>query len=347
VYSFLNDYSESAHPRILEMLVKTNLEQTVGYGMDPYCLEAGRLILEQAQCKTGQVHFISGGTQTNLLAISSFLSAGEAVACADTGHIQGHESGAIEATGHRVVPVPHQNGKVTVMELKKALAAYTEEFTPAIGMVYLSDSTELGTIYTKAELEALSQFCRENGLILFLDGARLGSALCCAENDLTLADIARLTDAFYVGGTKNGALLGEALVIVNPKLQKNFRRIMKMRGAMLAKGKVLGIQFLELFRDGLYFQLASHANKMADLLREGMKQLGVEFYVDSPTNQLFPVLSSHAVKQLEQNYAMTFWESLDDNRQVMRLCTSWATPEQACRDFLKDLEQVLIQEKRK
>lgn len=341
MYSFLNDYSESAHPRLLEALTKTNLEQTVGYGMDPYSLQAAQLICREAGAEQAQVHFISGGTQTNLLAISTFLRPGQGVLCADTGHIQGHESGAVEATGHRVIPVAGVAGKVTPEALEKALKAHEEEFTPRPGMVYLSDSTELGTIYQKAELEALSGFCREHGLLLFLDGARLGSALCCRENDLTMKEIARLTDAFYVGGTKNGALFGEALVIVNPQLQTDFRRNMKMRGAMLAKGKVLGVQFLELFRDGLYYELAAHANQMADLLREGMTRLGVPFYVDSPTNQLFPIFSDQVVEKLEEDYALTFWEQLAPGRSVMRICTSWATPPQACQDFLKDLESAL------
>ena len=255
MYSFKNDYSEGAHPRILEKLLKTNLEQTEGYGKDKYCIEAENLIKNKLNNKDVNIHFISGGTQTNLIAISAFLRPYEAAISANTGHIQVNEAGSIESTGHKVIPVNVEDGKLRKEDVLYVLSKYTNEHVVKPKLVYISNSTEIGTIYTKSELEGLSLVCRENNLILFMDGARLGSALACKQNDLTFEDISKLTDAFYIGGTKNGALLGEALVICNKNLQEDFRYNLKQKGAMLAKGRLLGIQFTELFKDDLYIEI--------------------------------------------------------------------------------------------
>ena len=256
MYSFKNDYSEGAHPRIIEKLLKTNLEQTEGYGKDIYCIEAENLIKNKLNNKDVDVHFISGGTQTNLIAISAFLRPYEAAISTNTGHIQVNEAGSIEATGHKVISVNVKDGKLRKEDILYVLSKYTNEHVVKPKLVYISNSTEIGTIYTKSELEGLSQVCREHNLILFMDGARLGSALTCKQNDLTFEDISKLTDAFYIGGTKNGALLGEALVICNKDLQEDFRYNLKQKGAMLAKGRLLGIQFTELFKDDLYIEIA-------------------------------------------------------------------------------------------
>lgn len=254
MYSFKNDYSEGAHPRILETLIKTNLEQSEGYGKDVYCEEAKKLIQNKLNNRDLDVHFISGGTQTNLIAISAFLRPYEGVISANTGHIYVNEAGSVEATGHKVIPVNVEDGKLRRDDILLVLSKFNNEHVVKPKLVYISNSTEIGTVYTKSELEELSKVCRENDLLLFMDGARLGSALSCIENDLTLEDISKLTDVFYIGGTKNGALLGEALVICNKDLQEDFRYNLKQRGAMLAKGRLLGIQFIELFKDDLFLK---------------------------------------------------------------------------------------------
>ena len=267
MYSFKNDYSEGAHPRILNALIESNLEQADGYGEDIYTLRAIELLREKIQLTNIDIHLLSGGTQTNLVAISAFLRPHEAAIAANTAHIFTHETGSIEATGHKVISIEVSDGKLNSVLIKEALDYHTDEHMVKPKLVYISNSTEIGSIYSKADLEDISSFCKENNLILFMDGARLGAALCSDKNDLQLSDIGRLTDAFYIGGTKNGALLGEALVICKESLKEDFRFHMKQKGALLAKGKVLGIQFLELFKGDLYFQLATHANKMASALR--------------------------------------------------------------------------------
>ena len=340
MYSFKNDYSEGAHPRILETLLKTNLEQSEGYGKDIYCEEAEKLIQKKLNNKDVDVHFISGGTQTNLIAISAFLRPHEGAISANTGHIFVNEAGSIEATGHKVISVDVSDGKLRKSDIISVLSKFTNEHVVKPKLVYISNSTEIGTIYKKAELEELSKVCRENNLLLFMDGARLGSALSCRENDLTLEDISNLTDAFYIGGTKNGALLGEALVICNKGLQEDFRYHLKQKGAMLAKGRLLGIQFIELFKDDLFFEIGKHENDMADILREGISKLGYEFLVDSPSNQIFPILNNDVIDKLEKNYGFNIWERVDEKKTSIRLVTSFATKEENCLEFIKYLSEI-------
>ena len=340
MYSFKNDYSEGAHPRILETLLRTNLEQSEGYGKDTYCEQAEKLIKDKLNNQEVDVHFISGGTQTNLIAISSFLRPYEAVISANTGHIYVNEAGSIEATGHKVIPIDVDDGKLRKEDILSVLANYNNEHVVKPKLVYISNSTEIGTIYTKSELENLSQVCKENNLILFMDGARLGSAITCRENDLTLEDISKLTDIFYIGGTKNGALLGEALVICNKNLQDDFRYNLKQKGAMLAKGRLLGIQFIELFKDDLFFEIGKHENDMADILREGINNLGYDFFVNSPSNQIFPILNNSVLNELEKYYGFSIWEKIDENRSAIRLVTSFATKKEVCEEFIKVLARI-------
>lgn len=337
MYSFKNDYSEGAHPRILQALIETNLEQVEGYGIDCYTLKAAQLLRQKIGRNDIDIHFFSGGTQTNLTAISAFLRPHEAIIAANTGHILVHETGAIEATGHKIISCEVTNGKLDPDHIKAAIAMHTDEHMVKPKLVYISNPSEIGSIYKKAELEQLSQCCKENHLFLFVDGARLGSALCSDENDMTLTDLATLVDAFYIGGTKNGALMGEALVICNAFLKDDFRFHMKQKGALLAKGKLLGIQFLELFKDDLYFDLARHANKMAGLLRNAIANAGYQFLTDSPSNQIFPILPNWLITKLEENYSFYVWSKVDHDHSAIRLVTSWATTEDAVMAFIEDL----------
>ncbi len=337
MYSFRNDYSEGAHPKVLQALTDTNLEQTCGYGMDHHCQEAADLIRKLCNAPDADVHFLVGGTQTNLVTITAFLASYEAVISVHTGHVNTHETGAIEATGHKVCSIRAEDGKLTPALVEAVLREHNgTEHMVAPKMVYVSDSTEIGTIYTKAELQALRACCDKHGLLLFLDGARLASALTAPGNDLTFADLAALTDMFYIGGTKNGALFGEALVVTSPNA--HFRWHMKQRGAVLAKGRLLGVQFKAMLEDGLYLDMGRHANEMAFRLRDGMAALGYNFPVPSPTNQQFPVLPNTVAKQLEEmGYAFEAQEDVDDDHTLVRFVTSWATPAEAVEQFLKDL----------
>lgn len=338
MYSFRNDYSEGAHPKVLQALTDTNLEQTVGYGMDPRCQSAAALIRDLCKAPNADIHFLVGGTQANLVVIDAFLQSYEAVIAAHTGHVNVHETGAIEATGHKVCTAYAPDGKLTPALVESVVNAHSSEHMVLPRMVYVSDSTEIGTIYTKAELTALRRCCDEHGLYLFLDGARLGSALTSPDNNLTLADIAALTDVFYIGGTKNGVLFGEALVLSNKAPKAHFRWHMKQRGAVLAKGRLLGVQFQAILEDGLYFDIARHANEMAFRLRDGVAALGYPFPVPSPTNQQFPVLPNAVIRQLEaKGYQFEAQESVDADHTCVRFVTSWATPESAIDSFLKDL----------
>ncbi len=338
MYSFTNDYSEGAHPRILKTLLDTNLEQTIGYGEDKYTLEATALLKERIGRSDIDIHLLPGGTHTNLTAISAFLRPHEAVIAADTAHILVHETGAIEATGHKVISVQVDDGKLEPSHLQKVLEKHCDEHMVKPRLVYISNSTEVGTIYDREEIEQLSSFCRANRLLFFMDGARLGSALCCSESGLQLADLASSLDAFYIGGTKNGALIGEALVICREDLKEDFRFHMKQKGALLAKGRLLGIQFLELFRDDLYYELARHANKMALLLREGIREAGFNFLTESPSNQQFPILPDTLIAGLQENYTFNIGARIDPDHSVIRLVTSWATPEKAVHQFIADLK---------
>lgn len=338
MYSFKNDYSEGAHPRILSALIDSNLEQVEGYGEDQYSAEAVRLLKKRIGREDIDIHLLPGGTQTNLTAISAFLRPHEAAISAKTGHINVHETGAIEATGHKVIPVETADGKLSPELVKPVLEEHTDEHMVKPKLVYISNPTEIGSIYNKRELEQLSSFCRDNKLYLYVDGARLGSAICSKENDMELSDLAILTDAFYIGGTKNGALLGEALVICRESFKEDFRFYIKQKGALLAKGKLLGIQFLELFRDNLYFDLARHANDMAEILRNGISEAGYSFLTHSPSNQIFPILPDSIIDKLQGKFSFYVWKKIDEYNSAIRLVTSWATEEKQVLDFISDLK---------
>lgn len=341
MYSFKNDYSEGAHPRILNALVESNFEQQEGYGEDGFTRKAVDLIKERIGRTDVDIHLLSGGTQTNLTAISAFLRPHEAAMAASTGHILGHETGAIEATGHKILSIETEDGKLTPAHLRAVLEAHSDEHMVKPKLVYISNSTEIGSIYKKDELAKLREFCDENQLILYMDGARLGSALCSAENDLVLSDIPRLVDAFYIGGTKNGALIGEALVICRESLQEDFRYHLKQKGALLAKGRLLGIQFLELFRDNLFFDLAAHANKMAEMLRTELRKAKIPFLTESPSNQIFPILPNGLITELQGKYSFHVWEQVDADQSAIRLVTSWATKEDEVVAFIEDLKKLI------
>ena len=341
MFSFKTDYTEGAHPRILNALLESNLVQDEGYGEDRFSRQAIELLKEKIGRNDIEIHLISGGTQTNLIAISAFLRPHEAAIAANTGHIFVHETGAIEATGHKVISIEGCEGKLNPSHLKAVLEAHTDEHMVKPKLVYISNSTEIGSIYRKSELEQLSKFCKENNLILYMDGARLGSALCSEENDLELSDLTTLVDAFYIGGTKNGALIGEALVLCRDSLKEDFRFHMKQKGALLAKGRLLGVQFLELFRNDLYFDLARNANKMAGILSEEISKAGFKFLTHSPSNQIFPILPNSLINKLQKEYSFHIWEKVDSDYSAIRLVTSWATPKEAVEAFIKDLKSAL------
>lgn len=334
MYSFKNDYSEGAHPRILSALIEANMEQLEGYGEDHYTCKAVELLKEKIRREDVEIHLFPGGTQTNLTAISAFLRPHEAAIAANTGHILVHETGAIEATGHKVISIEVKDGKLSPSHVKAALDGHTDEHMVKPKLVYISNPTEIGSIYTKHELGQLSNFCKANNLFLYVDGARLGSALCSEENDIELSDLSNLVDAFYIGGTKNGALIGEALVICRDSLKEDFRFHIKQKGALLAKGRLLGIQFLELFRDNLYFDLANHANHMAKLLKDGISEAGYSFLTNSPSNQIFPILPNEVIEKLQEKYSFYIWQKIDDYSSAIRLVTSWATKEDKILEFI-------------
>lgn len=340
MYSFTNDYSEGAHPRILEAMMNTNLIQHTGYSLDEHTSHAVGLIKTEIGREDVDIHLITGGTQTNLITISTALRPYQAVISAQTGHINVHETGAIEATGHKILSMPCQDGKLSPADVRLALDMHTDEHMVQPKMVYISNSTELGTQYTKKELEALSHICRQKGLYLFLDGARLGAALTSPINDLTLEDIARLTDVFYIGGTKNGALFGEALIICHPDLKPDFRFMIKQRGAMLAKGWLLGIQFEELFQNNLFYDMSSHANSMAAKLRQEITDLGYTFASNSMTNQMFPIFPDSVIEKLKEKFYFNYDSRVDECHSSIRLVTSWATTEQAVSAFIEFLKKL-------
>lgn len=327
---FESDYLEGAHPLILKRLAETNLEQTPGYGNDIHCENARALIQKACNAPDADVHFLVGGTQTNTVVITSILRPYQGVLCADTGHINVHETGAIEAKGHKVLPLPTTDGTITAEAVKNYCDAHysdsDHEHIVQPGMVYLSLPTENGTLYSKEELSKIHTVCKELSLPLFIDGARLGYGLASPQNDLTLSDIASLCDVFYIGGTKVSALFGEAVVITNQALKKDFRYFMKQHGAMLAKGRLLGIQFETLFTDDLYMEVSRHAISLAMQLRETFLNKGIRLYYDSYTNQQFPILTKKQLTLLAEKYSFSHWASLPDGTCVVRFCTSWATP---------------------
>lgn len=338
MYSFRNDYSEGAHPSILESLVRTNEEQTWGYGEDTYTEEAKKLIQKHIERENLDIHFLVGGTQTNLTAISAFLRPHEAAIAATTGHIAVHETGAIEATGHKVITAETEDGKLKVEHIEAILKVHTDEHMVKPKLVYISESTEVGTIYYKAELEAISKYCKAHGLLLFIDGARLGAALTAVDNDVTLGDLADLSDAFYIGGTKNGALLGEALVIVNDAIKEDFRYHIKQKGGLLAKGRIIALGYIELFKEQLFFDLARHANEMADILREGIEKAGYKMVTKSTTNQIFVSFPNEIITKLREAYDFPDGDAIDEKNRVVRLVTSWATKQEAVEAFCKMLQ---------
>ncbi|SHI18260.1 L-threonine aldolase [Sporobacter termitidis DSM 10068] len=331
------DYSEGAHPRILNKLIETNLEQTVGYGDDDYCRQAAELIKARCRAPEADVHFLVGGTQTNLAVISACLRPHQGAVTADTGHINTHETGAIEATGHKVLTVASADGKITAAQVQEVYDAHygddSREHTVQPKLVYISNPTEVGTIYTREELTELSRICRKNGLILYMDGARLGYAICAEGSDLDLPAFAELCDVFYIGGTKTGALFGEALVITDNALKQDFRYIIKQKGGLLAKGRLLGLQFITLFEDDLYFDIARHTNEMAGIIKEACIKKGYRFLTESVTNQQFPIMPDRVLNKLKEKYEYSFWQKIGHAHSAVRFCTSWATEQ-------KDVEQL-------
>lgn len=335
---FRSDYSAGAHPEILKALEKTNFEHTDGYGEDEYCYNAAKLIKKRIAREDVDVHFLVGGTQTNLTAISAFLRPHEAAVSANSGHICVHETGAVEATGHKVIHLSSQDGKVLPHQINDIIIEHEDEHMVLPKLLYISNSTEIGTIYSKSELKALREVLDKHDMYLYMDGARLASALTSPANkDLQLTDLADFCDAFYLGGTKNGFLFGEALIIVNDALKKDFRYMIKQRGGMFAKGRLLGIQFETMFKDDLYFDLAKRTNAMAAILREGIAAKGYDFFVDSPTNQIFPIFPTPLVDALEKKYFFYRWCPYGLENTAIRLVTSFTTTEQEIHEFLKDI----------
>ena len=330
--SFESDYTEGAHPQILKRLMETNLEQLSGYGADAYCESAREKIRAACGAPEAQVWFISGGTQTNQLVISSLLRSYEGVIAAETGHVNGHAAGAIEYTGHKVLQLPQVNGKLEAETVRRFLAGFYEdrnhEHMVFPGMVYISHPTEYGTLYSRAELEAMHGVCAEYGIPLYMDGARLAYGLMSRETDVPLRQIAELTDVFYIGGTKCGALLGEAVVFPRGDAPAHFLTLIKQHGALLAKGRAMGVQFDALFTDGLYEQLGRNAIDRAEQMKEVLRKKDCAFFLDSPTNQQFIVLEDARLAELQKKIRVSFWEKPDAEHTVVRLATSWATTEE-------------------
>ena len=329
---FNNDYNEICHPAVMEKLAEISALQMPGYGADACCAKAAELIREKCKAPNAAVHFLVGGTQTNLTVIAASLRPHQGVISADSGHINVHETGSIEATGHKVITVPSKDGKVDselAEEIVKSQSLSMDaEHIVQPKMVYISNPTEYGTLYSLKELQALSRMCKANGLYLFVDGARMGYGLASKENDITLADYAELCDAFYIGGTKCGAMFGEAVVISNPSVAEDFRYLMKQRGGMLAKGWLLGAQYEALFTDDLYVKIAEHANTLADKIRGTLHALGYELYLPGSTNQIFVTLPDAALEKLAKDFVFAIWEKADDTHTTVRFCTSWATTQE-------------------
>ena len=339
---FQCDYNEGAHPLILQRLAETNMEQTVGYGEDHYCSQARELIKQACKRDDIDVHFLVGGTQTNTTVIAHTLRPYQGVISAVSGHINVHETGAIEATGHKVLAVPSPDGKLTAAQIEEVVQAHLSEDGPEHmvqpGMVYLSFPTEVGTIYTCAEMEVISAVCRKYRLPLFVDGARLGYGLCSPKCDITLPQLARYADVFYIGGTKVGALFGEAVIITNESLKLDFRYSIKRHGGMLAKGRLLGIQFAALFTDGLYMQIAQHAIDEAMHIKTALQAKGIELLFDSHTNQQFPIFSNAQLAKLSKTFRFSVWQQVDDTHTAVRICTSWATTHENVNKLIDAIE---------
>ena len=331
-----NDYSLGAHPVVMDALNRTNLELTDGYGEDKYCRAATDIIRMLFACPDADVHFLTGGTQTNQTALAAFLLRPHwSVISADTGHICVHETGAIEATGHKINHVKTPDGKLTPALIEEVLIFHEDEHYVLPKAIYISNSTETGLIYTKAELQALRKCCDEHGLYMYLDGARMAMALTCEDNDLTFEDFPKLCDAFYIGGTKCGALFGEALVIINEELKPDMRFLIKQRGGLLAKGRLLGVQFEALLADDLYLQLGAHANRLAKKLADGIAAKGYEFEIPPQTNLIFPLIPKELEAELRTKVMYETWPVVTDTHQAIRLVTSWGTTEEEVDEFLQ------------
>lgn len=330
--SFDCDYVAGAHPKVLQKLVETNMESLSGYGEDVYCKSAREKIKKACGCENADVYFLVGGTQANLVIISSLLDSYEGVISADTGHINGHEAGAVEYTGHKIIALPNHDGKIFAEEIEKYIKTFYENDSHSHmvfpGMVYISHPTEYGTIYSKKELGKIYEVCKKYEIPFFIDGARLGYGLMSKESDLTLPDIAKLCDVFYIGGTKVGALCGEAVVFTKNNTPKNFVTKIKQHGALLAKGRLLGVQFDALFSDNLYFEVSKHAIEMAEKLKSVLKEKGYQFFLESPTNQQFIILGNKKMDELRKNISFCFWEKYDEEHSVVRFATSWSTKEE-------------------
>lgn len=339
---FESDYLEGALPQIMYRLMSTNFEQTAGYGCDPYCESARELIKKECAAPDADIHFLAGGTQTNMTVIAAALRPHQGVLAAETAHIEAHETGAIEATGHKVITLDSTDGKINAKQVEDYVLRHRadESFEHIVqpAMVYISQPTETGTVYTLSELEELSAVCRRLGILLYVDGARLACALAC-EGTPKLPDLARLCDVFYIGGTKHGALFGEAVVILNDALKKDFRYIIKQHGGMLAKGRLLGLQFDELFSDGSYYEIGRNEVRLAQKIADAFKKKGIELYYDSPTNQIFPVLSDEQIMKLSETYSFSV-QGKTPGGTVTRFCTSWATTDAVADKLIKDIEEL-------
>lgn len=339
--SFESDYIAGAHPKVLERLVETNMEPAEGYGCDKYCLSAAEKIKTICGQPKAEVRFLVGGTQTNQVVISSMLNDYEGVIAATSGHISVHEGGAIEFTGHKVLALPGENGKLKASDIDSYITTFyadgNHEHMVFPGMVYISHPTEYGTLYSKQELSAISAVCRKHNIPLFLDGARLGYGLASLSADVTIRDVASLCDVFYIGGTKVGALCGEAVVFTHGNAPRHFTTQIKQRGALLAKGRLLGVQFDTLFTDNLYMEISSHAIEMAERLKLLLKAKGYRFFMESPTNQQFIILENKQLEELGKHVSVSFWEKYDENHTVVRFATSWSTSE----SDMKELEKWL------
>lgn len=341
---FTSDYMEGAHPAIMQKLMETNLEKTVGYGLDPYTEDAKEKIRKACSAPDAEVFLLVGGTQTNATVIDALLKSYQGVVAAKTGHIATHESGAIEFGGHKVLTLSEKDGKISAAQIEKLVKDFYDdanyEHMVMPGMVYISQPTEYGTLYSKEELTAISKVCRENHLPLYVDGARLAYALASKENDVTLEDLAGLCDAFYIGGTKCGALFGEAVVIPQKGLIPHFFTIIKQHGALLAKGRIAGIQFSELFTDGLYERIGKPAIDAAEQIKAALKKFGYELYLDTPTNQIFCIVSNDVMKKIAQDVEFGFWEKYDETHSVIRFATSWATTEEDTQKLIQLLSEI-------
>jgi len=342
---FNSDYLEGAHQRVLDKLIETNMEQTVGYGEDEYCDKARKMIRDLCKAPKADVHLLVGGTQTNFTFLAAAMRCYQGVIAAETGHIAVHETGAVEATGHKVIALPHKNGKICAGQVSEYCRLHftdaSHEHMVMPKVVYISQSTELGTVYTREELIALRGVCDQWNLYLYVDGARMGYGLCSEGCDVDLPFLAEVADAFYIGGTKQGILFGEALVILNDALKQDFRYVIKQNGGMLAKGRLLGVQFCALMENDLYFELSRHAVGLAMKLKKAMLDMGVEFLVDSPSNQQFPILDDTVIEALEKNYSFSYQERVDANRSAVRFCTSWASTEAQVDALIADLKKLM------